>query len=374
MPAGARRALLVPTAAVPLREPAIAAPVRRELERAGLEVRELDVDGVAPERVRGAVAACDLVAVSGGDPFHLLRAARAAGLAEAVRAAGVPYVGVSAGAMVAGPTLEPARLTSPLPAPPPGTDLRGLGLTDVLVLPHHGRPGRAERHDAALEAHAAAVRLVPLRDGEAVHVDPAGEQHLTRPDRRSRDSPLTGGQGMDPAREAGEPSRSDRTDARRRDPGDGSLGLTVVVRAALASDAAPVAGVLAAAGRAGWGGVLDVGALAQDPVPWRERIAAAGPPARFLVADDGVGVVAFVLVRGDEVELLHAHPNAWGTGVASRLLRIATAGLASVRLRTEERNARALAFYAREGFRPDGTAQERDRHGQRLREVRLRRS
>ena len=42
------------------------------------------------------------------------------------------YVGYSAGAMVAAPTLEPLRTTSPF-APPPALDLTGLALADVLV-------------------------------------------------------------------------------------------------------------------------------------------------------------------------------------------------------------------------------------------------
>ncbi len=67
--------------------------------------------------------------------------------------------------MVAGPTLEPLRWTSPF-TPPPALDLTGLGLAGVLVLPHHDRPGRAERHAKAQRVFADRVQLVPLRDGE----------------------------------------------------------------------------------------------------------------------------------------------------------------------------------------------------------------
>jgi len=87
-----------------------------------------------------------------------------------VRAAldgGALYLGYSAGAMVAGPTLEPITLTSPF-SPPLGLDLAGLDLTDVLVLPHHDRPGRAKRNAAAQAAFGDRVRLKPLRDGDFV--------------------------------------------------------------------------------------------------------------------------------------------------------------------------------------------------------------
>jgi dipeptidase E len=164
------RAILIPTAANPLADPGIAGEVEDELAAAGLSVERLDLDDIGPEEVRAALAPADVLVLSGGDPFHLLQAARRTGFGAAARdllASGAVYVGYSAGAMVAGPTLEPLRLTSPF-VPPAGLDLTGLGLADVLVLPHHGRPGRAERHAAAQRAFAGRVTLVPLRDGELV--------------------------------------------------------------------------------------------------------------------------------------------------------------------------------------------------------------
>ena len=147
-----------------------------ELAGAGLTVERLDLDEIAPQDLRAALKPADVLVVSGGDPFHLLRAARRTGFGAAVRealAAGAVYVGYSAGAMVAGPTLEPLRLTSPITAPH-DLDLTGLGLTDVLVLPHHGRPGRAARHAEAQRVYAGRVELVPLNDGELAVQDAGG--------------------------------------------------------------------------------------------------------------------------------------------------------------------------------------------------------
>lgn len=74
---GARghQAVLVPTAANPLAEPEIADEVERELTAAGLDVERLDLDEATPIQMR-ALTAADVVAVSGGDPFHLLAAGR----------------------------------------------------------------------------------------------------------------------------------------------------------------------------------------------------------------------------------------------------------------------------------------------------------
>ncbi len=154
------RAVLIPTASDPLGNPGIADEVERELTVAGLAVSRIGIEAPLED--------ADVIAVSGGNPYHLLAEAQRTGFGLRVRgalAAGATYVGYSAGAILAGPTLEPITLTSPFP-PPPELDLTGLALTDVVVLPHHNRDGRAERHAAAQTVFGDRLRLAPLRDGE----------------------------------------------------------------------------------------------------------------------------------------------------------------------------------------------------------------
>jgi dipeptidase E len=83
---------------------------------------------------------------------------------------GLPYLGLSAGAMVVAPDLAPLRLTSPFAGGAGDGPLPGLALTDRLVLPHHDRDGRRARHEAAAVAHPEA-HLVPLTDNEALVLD-----------------------------------------------------------------------------------------------------------------------------------------------------------------------------------------------------------
>lgn len=81
----------------------------------------------------------DAVYVCGGHTFVLLGALQSNGTGEVLTArvrAGLPYVGLSAGSVVAGPNIEPV---SPLDAPadaPGVTDYTGLGLVDTVVIPH----------------------------------------------------------------------------------------------------------------------------------------------------------------------------------------------------------------------------------------------
>ena len=58
------------------------------------------------------------------------------------------------GAIVAGPTLEPVRLTTPF-TPPPELEFAGLGLTDVLVLPHDDHRGCGEATPRLVQLSAA---------------------------------------------------------------------------------------------------------------------------------------------------------------------------------------------------------------------------
>jgi dipeptidase E len=177
-----QRALLVVDAADPLDDPGIVAEVEDELRRAGLEVVRMRLAASTLDQVRSAVSRAEIIAVSGGDPFHLLSVARQASFGDAVGRglkAGAVYVGYSAGAMVVAPTLEPLAMTSPFTAPAE-LDLAGLGLVDVLVLPHDDHAGRAERHRAAEAAFGHRLRLIRLRDGDVLLHDDGRESVLRR--------------------------------------------------------------------------------------------------------------------------------------------------------------------------------------------------
>lgn len=174
-PSQGRLAAWVPTAADPLSDGAeVRALFAGMLEATGLRLAPCELDHDDDARLALRLSACDLVVVTGGDPFHLLARARASGFDRAVRDAvqrGVPYVGISAGAIVAGPSLEPHVLSSTFVPPRGLVDLAGFGLTDRVVLPHHGRPGRDALHDAAMARYGERYRLEPIDDDEALVVD-----------------------------------------------------------------------------------------------------------------------------------------------------------------------------------------------------------
>jgi dipeptidase E len=176
-----RLAAWVPTAADALSDGAeVRALFAAMLEATGVKLAPCELDQDDDPRVPLRLGACDLVVVTGGDPFHLLARARASGFDRAVRdavAGGLPYVGVSAGAIVAGPSLEPHVLASPF-VPPRGLALEGLALTDRVVLPHHGRADLDPLHDAARHRYGQRFALEPLRDDEALVVEGGAVRRL----------------------------------------------------------------------------------------------------------------------------------------------------------------------------------------------------
>ena len=150
------------------------APESETLARLGHRVVELDLDGADD---LSALDSADAVFVDGGSPFFLLQAMRESGfdaaVTEAVRA-GLPYVGMSAGAVVAGPDLEPLSTTSNTGLGPRLRSTEGLGLVDAVVFPHFDSPERAAQFADVAAQYGDRYELVPLADSEELVVDQAG--------------------------------------------------------------------------------------------------------------------------------------------------------------------------------------------------------
>jgi peptidase E/GNAT superfamily N-acetyltransferase len=360
-----QRVALVPTAANGLADrDAIVEPLRRRLHERGASVVELDLGGEStPRQVKRATADVDAVLVAGGNPFALCAMASVSRWAKPVTTLlerGGTYCGISAGAMLAAPDLSPLTEFSPfrhdVTRSPQlqrhqdeGRDvlprMSGLGIVDLLVMPHDDRPGRRTLHEQTLRRYGRSHRLVALHDGECVAIDADGWQLLVRP-----------GLHLRPAR---------------------------------AADAGAIAALFVEAGRVGWAAFLSpeqIASIVPDVPTWIDRIETAGPDD-VTVAVDHQGVAGFIWVRQaidldlaeptGEVATFYTHPRVWGSGVGRRLMalgldRLRAMGYTESVLWTEERNERPRRIYASNGWVLDGAARTRDFHGFPINELRHR--
>lgn len=157
---GCRTIAFVPYAVVTKPYDEYAARVREAFVGLPHEVRSVH-EADEPSR---CVAQCDAVLVGGGNTFQLLRRMYRTGLMEAVRRAvgqGKPYVGWSAGANLASPTI---RTTNDMPiAEPPS--MEAFGFVPFQINPHYTDatpPGHMGETRADRLAEFVALNPVPV--------------------------------------------------------------------------------------------------------------------------------------------------------------------------------------------------------------------
>ncbi|QLD11103.1 Type 1 glutamine amidotransferase-like domain-containing protein [Microbacterium oleivorans] len=150
---------------------------RETVRSFGREVVEVTLRDTSPQDAAALLADAGAVYVAGGSTFALLEALRLSGndavLVDRVRE-GLPYIGLSAGSIVAGPDVTPASLMDDPADGPALVSRAGLGLVDVTVIPHADGalpPYPTELIDRTIDAYGSDFALLPLRDDQAFLVD-----------------------------------------------------------------------------------------------------------------------------------------------------------------------------------------------------------
>jgi dipeptidase E len=129
--AGRKRALFIPFASVTVSWEAFTERVQAVFAKAGVAIASV----AALPDPRDGVRAAEMVVIGGGNTFQLLRECRRRGLLEPVAArvrAGTPFIGWSAGANLACPSI---CTTNDMPIVDP-EGLTALGLVDFQINPH----------------------------------------------------------------------------------------------------------------------------------------------------------------------------------------------------------------------------------------------
>jgi dipeptidase E len=176
---GVRELLFVPYAGVTVSWDAYAVRVAAALEPLGLVVRSVhDYDDPL-----AAVRSAEAIAIGGGNTFHLLATLQRFGLVDPIRRRaldGMPYVGWSAGSVVACPTLQ---TTNDMPIVQP-TSFEALKLVDFQINAHftdaHPPGFQGETRRERLAEYVAAnpsMRVIGLPEGDWLRVT-GTEVHL----------------------------------------------------------------------------------------------------------------------------------------------------------------------------------------------------
>lgn len=107
----------------------------------GLDVTRYTITGKTAEELERDLSNYDILYVSGGNTFYLLQEMQKSGADKVILklvGAGKHYVGTSAGSVVAGPDISIIKNLDDETIAPELQNYSGLGLTDIVVLPHWG--------------------------------------------------------------------------------------------------------------------------------------------------------------------------------------------------------------------------------------------
>ncbi|MCA9386289.1 Type 1 glutamine amidotransferase-like domain-containing protein [Candidatus Dojkabacteria bacterium] len=149
---------------------------RQPLVDAGLDVVDYTITNKSEEEIRSVLSEIGAICVAGGNTYYLLDQSRKTGfdkiIAEFVNK-GLPYIGSSAGALIAGPTiqttLDDSRVTPDL------EDYTGFNLCSLSVRPHWGSEYFAERYkEEYLRLYNLKLPMILLSDNDYVEVDENG--------------------------------------------------------------------------------------------------------------------------------------------------------------------------------------------------------
>lgn len=148
---------------------------RQSLVDAGFKVTDYTFTDKSKEQVRQDLQKFDVIFVSGGNTFYLLEKIQQSGAAEIIRNFvdnGKVYIGSSAGTVIAGPDIYPSYNLDDASKAAGIKGYEGLGLTDIVVLPHWGSEYFRELYLNKRLEHAYTVKhkIILLTDYQYVEV------------------------------------------------------------------------------------------------------------------------------------------------------------------------------------------------------------
>jgi len=144
-----------------------------QLEQAGFEMVMIDIENRKEGELRKLFKDIDAIFVAGGNTYFLLFHARASGfdrIAKEMVNNGIPYIGSSAGALLAGKNIDIARKLDN-PELVNISDFTGLGLVDYALMPHVGNLKYQNKIEETItEWQDKSLKIMGLTDTQALMI------------------------------------------------------------------------------------------------------------------------------------------------------------------------------------------------------------
>lgn len=150
---------------------------RVELEMMGFEIDYIDIAEKSREEIICAFDKAEAIYISGGNTFYLLQEIKRKNLVSEIQERvknGMPYIGESAGSVVASPNIEYCYLLDDKALAPELTDYSALCLTDFYTLPHLYEPPFVEGTIAVIKDYSDKINLVSINNHQAIIADENG--------------------------------------------------------------------------------------------------------------------------------------------------------------------------------------------------------
>ena len=152
---------------------------KKALLKAGFTLIDYTLTGQTPAAIKKAIASADGFYFTGGNTFYLLQQIQLTKSASIIRnavKAGKIYIGTSAGSIVAGSNIYPSYNLDNVKAAPKLKGYKGLGLTDLAILPHWGSKNFKAEYLGSKIAHNynTKFKYLPLNDYQYLKIQDDG--------------------------------------------------------------------------------------------------------------------------------------------------------------------------------------------------------
>ncbi len=154
---------------------------RNALLEAGFPLRDYTLTGKTSDHIQKDFESVTGLYFSGGDTFYLLhqlQETKSKELVEDLVLQGMLYIGSSAGSIIAGPDISPVRMVEAETWAKSAIDPKGIGLVDVVILPHWGSQLFKDRYfeSKMIPSYSTQHKIILLNDFQYLEVLEKGYQ------------------------------------------------------------------------------------------------------------------------------------------------------------------------------------------------------